>query len=46
MIRSIIERTGVKIDVEDNGTVNVASPTKRRPPRRSASSRNSPRRPS
>ena len=25
MIRSIIERTGVKIDVEDNGTVNVAS---------------------
>jgi polyribonucleotide nucleotidyltransferase len=24
-IRSIIERTGVKIDVEDNGTVNVAS---------------------
>jgi polyribonucleotide nucleotidyltransferase len=25
MIRSIIERTGVKIDVEDNGQVNVAS---------------------
>jgi polyribonucleotide nucleotidyltransferase len=25
MIRSIIERTGVKIDVEDDGTVNVAS---------------------
>ena len=25
MIRSIIERTGVKIDVEDSGTVNVAS---------------------
>jgi polyribonucleotide nucleotidyltransferase len=25
MIRSIIERTGVKIDVEDNGHVNVAS---------------------
>jgi len=25
MIRSIIERTGVKIDVEDNGTVNVSS---------------------
>ena len=25
MIRSIIERTGVKIDVEDNGMVNVAS---------------------
>ncbi len=25
MIRSIIERTGVKIDVEDNGRVNVAS---------------------
>src|SRR5687767_711256 len=25
MIRSIIERTGVKIDVEDNGTVNEAS---------------------
>src|SRR4029079_5177565 len=25
MIRSITERTGVKIDVEDNGTVNVAS---------------------
>jgi polyribonucleotide nucleotidyltransferase len=25
MIRSIIERTGVKIDVEDNGVVNVAS---------------------
>src|SRR5690606_39370944 len=24
MIRSIIERTGVKIDVEDNGQVNVA----------------------
>src|SRR5687768_16870880 len=26
MIRSIIERTGVKIDVEDDGRVNVASP--------------------
>ena len=25
MIRSIIERTGVKIDVEDNGTVSIAS---------------------
>ena len=25
MIRSIIERTGVKIDVEDDGTINVAS---------------------
>jgi len=25
MIRRVIERTGVKIDVEDNGTVNVAS---------------------
>jgi len=25
MIRSIIERTGVKIDVEDDGSVNVAS---------------------
>jgi len=25
MIRSIIERTGVKIDVQDDGTVNVAS---------------------
>src|SRR6266446_1721573 len=25
MIRSIIERTGVKIDVEDDGRVNVAS---------------------
>ena len=25
MIRSIIERTGVKIDVEDSGSVNVAS---------------------
>ena len=25
MIRSIIEQTGVKIDVEDDGTVNVAS---------------------
>src|SRR5688572_11570806 len=28
MIRSIIERTGVKIDVEDNGTVNVDSAMK------------------
>src|SRR5438105_14756483 len=26
MIRSIIERTGVKIDVEDDGRVNVAPP--------------------
>ena len=25
MIRSIVERTGVKIDVEDDGRVNVAS---------------------
>ena len=25
MIRSIIEKTGVKIDVEDDGQVNVAS---------------------
>ncbi|HAK56187.1 MAG TPA: hypothetical protein DCP38_12010, partial [Acidobacteria bacterium] len=25
MIRSIIDRTGVKIDVEDDGRVNVAS---------------------
>ena len=28
MIRSIVERTGVKIDVEDDGRVNVASPDK------------------
>jgi polyribonucleotide nucleotidyltransferase len=42
MIRSIIERTGVKIDVEDDGTVNIARPTASRPPpRRSASSRSS-----
>ena len=27
-IRSIVERTGVKIDVEDDGRVNVASPNK------------------
>ena len=33
MIRGIIEQTGVKIDVEDDGTVNVAS-TDRRPRRK------------
>ena len=33
MIRSIIEQTGVKIDVEDDGTVHVASAT-RHPPRK------------
>ena len=31
MIRSIIEETGVKIDVEDDGRVNSRRPTKPRP---------------
>ena len=39
MIRSIIEKTGVKIDVEDDGTVNVASADEAAAARRSASSR-------
>ena len=26
VIRSIVERTGVKIDVEDDGRINIASP--------------------
>jgi polyribonucleotide nucleotidyltransferase len=34
MIRSIIERTGVKIDVEDDGRVNVASADEASAPRR------------
>jgi polyribonucleotide nucleotidyltransferase len=39
MIRSIIERTGVKIDVEDDGRVNVASADESRRRRQSRSSR-------
>ena len=39
MIRSIIERTGVKIDVEDNGRSTSRRPTASRRRRRSASSR-------
>jgi len=37
VIRGIIEQTGVKIDVEDDGTVTWRRPTKRRPTRRSRS---------
>ena len=33
MIRSIIEKTGVKIDVEDDGRVNVSRRRTNRPPR-------------
>jgi polyribonucleotide nucleotidyltransferase len=42
MIRSIVERTGCKIDIEDDGRVAIASVTSRRPARRSRSSRSSP----
>ena len=31
MIRSIIEETGVKIDIEDDGTIKIASSTERLP---------------
>jgi polyribonucleotide nucleotidyltransferase len=47
MIRSIIERTGVKIDVEDSGSRERRVGRRRVPrPRRSLSSRSSPPRPS
>jgi polyribonucleotide nucleotidyltransferase len=39
MIRSIIEQTGVKIDVSDDGRVNIASSDGLRPTRLSRSYR-------
>ena len=43
VIREIVEKTGAKINIEDDGTVKVASPTARRSrPRSTGSSRSPP----
>ena len=44
-IKGIVDQTGVAIDVEDDGTVNIAARTRTRSRRRSTSSRASPRSP-